>query len=250
MTQPPDASLTEHLDAFGAVFEDEIAATPTLEAAAQLFCDRFYATFVDFTVLVRVFGTFPYGTLSGADQIFAGTYLARGGEAPQLDERTPVLTLLGTRGIEEAWSSRLTSRDHRAIPLLSDEFVDDIPMIARLLGEIGFPRFANRAAWQFVTRDTIDVNGLFFVGDARTSTDERGRHIIPSTNFVERYGVKTVFGFGGPYTAEPTFLTAIVFARRALARSQATRFTPFIGDFKAATRQQVERGAIFSESGA
>jgi hypothetical protein len=250
VTQSPDASLSANLDAFGSLFESEIAAAPTLEAAAQLFCDRFYATFVDFTVLVRVFGTFSYGELTDADRTFAGTYLARDGEAPQVDDRTPVLTLLGTRGIEEAWCSRLTSRDHRAIPLLSDEFIDDIPMLARLLGEIGFPRLANSAAWQFVTRDTIDVNGLFFVGDARTSTDERGRHIIPSTNFVERYGVKTVFGFGGPYTAAPTFLTAIVFARRPLARSQAARFAPFIGDLKAATRQQVDRGAIFSESGA
>ena len=250
MTQPPDASLSEHLDAFGAVFEREIATAPTLEAAAQLFCDRFYATFVDFTVLVRVFATLSYGTLSGADRTFAGTYLARGGEVPQLDRHTPVLTLLGTRGIEDAWCSRSTSRDHRAIPLLSDEFVDDIPMIARLLGEIGFPRFANRGAWQFVSRDTVDVNGLFFVGDALSSTDERGRRIIPSTNFVERYGVKTVFGFGGPYTADPTFLTAIVFARRSLSRLQAARFTPFIGEFKAATRAQVDRGAIFSESGA
>jgi hypothetical protein len=250
VTQPPDASLSAHIDAFGAVFEDEIASAPTLEAAAQLFCDRFYATFVEFTVLVRVFGTFAYGELTAADRTFAGTYLTRAGEAPQLDDRTPVLTLLGTRGIEAAWCSRSTSRDHRAIPLLSDEFIDDIPMIARLLGEIGFPRFANRAAWQFVSRDTVDVNGLFFVGDARTSTDERGRHIIPSTNFVDRYGVKTVFGFGGPYTAAPTFLTAIVFARRALARPQAARFAPFIGDFKAATRSQIDRGAIFNESGA
>jgi hypothetical protein len=248
VTQPPDASLNDHLDRFSDVFDSELAEAPTLEAAAQLFCERFYATFADFTVLVRIFGTFSYGQLPGADKDFAGTYLARSGAAPQLEAGTPVLTLLGTRGIEEAWCSRTASRDHRAIPLLSDEFVDEIPMIARLLGEIGFPRLANRAAWQFVTRDTVDVNGLFFVGDAHTTTDERGRHIIPSTNFVERYGVKTVFGFGGPYTAAPTFVTAIVFARRALARAQTSRFAPLIGDFKAATRSQVDRGAIFSGS--
>jgi hypothetical protein len=240
------SSLNEGLDAFADGLESELSSMPTLADAAQQFCDRFYRTFQDFSVLVRIFGTFAYGELPPADRAFAGTFLTRTGTPPSLDDHTPVLTLLGSRGIEAAWGSRSTSLDHRAIPLLSDEFVDDIPMIARLLGEIGFPRLGSSpSSWQYVSRDTIDVNGLFFVGDARTATDERGRHIIPSVNFVERYGVKTVFGFGGPYTATPSFLTAIVFARRTLPRAATARFAPFIGDFKAATRGQVDRGAIF-----
>ncbi len=247
MNPPRDSPFTVGLDDFIARLDEELSNCSSLEQAGQRFCDRFYATFHDFTALVRVFGTFPYGQLPPDDRTFAGTYLAHGGERPDLDDRTPVLTLLGSAGIEAAWCARTTSRDHRAIPLLSDAFVDDIPMIARLLSEIGFPRLtSNRSAWQFVTRDIVDVNGLFFVGDARTTTDERGRTIIPALNFVERYGIKTVFGFGGPYTTSGTFLTAIVFARRTLERATASRFAPLIANFKDATRELFDRGSLFS----
>ena len=238
--------MSEGVDAFAELLEAKLTAAPTLAAAAQQFCDEFYTSFLEFTVLVRMFGTFAFGELPAAEQTFAGTYLARNGSPPELDAATPVLTLLGSRGIESPWSARETSRDHRAIPLISDDFIDDIPMLARLLGELGFPRLGvGRASWQFVTRDTIDVNGLFFVGDARTATDERGRHIIPSTDFVERYGVKTVFGFGGPYSATPAFLTAIVFARSTLPRTAASRFAPLMSDFKSITRERVDRGELF-----
>lgn len=246
MSTSPDASFTAHLNAFALGLGETLTSAPALSDAAQRFCDTFYSAFSDFTVLVRVFGTFSYAELAGDDRAFAGTYLARNGSPPALDGTTPVLTLLGSHGVETDWCARETSRDHRAIPLFSNEFVDEIPMIARLLGELGFPRLGDaRASWQYVTRDTIDVNGLFFVGDARTATDERGRRIIPSTDFVDRYGVKTVFGFGGPYTATPAFLTAIVFARQTLPRALAARFAPLMSDFKAATRGQIERGAIF-----
>ena len=232
---------------FWEAIEPELARCTHLDEAAQLFCNRFYESFVDFAVLVRMFGTVPLGGLPPADRVFASSFLDKGGTAPMFESQTPVLTLLGTRGVETSWCDRAKSRDHRAIPLLSNDFIDGIPMIARLLGEIGFPRLSRGpAGWQFVTRDIVDVNGLFFVGDARTTTDERGRHIIPSFEFVERYGIKSVFGFGGPYTATSTFLTAIVFTRRAIPRVVAGRFVQLIANFKAVTTPLLDAGALFS----
>jgi hypothetical protein len=232
---------------FWETIEAEVMACTHLDAAAQVFCDRFYETFLDFAVLTRMFGTVPLGELPPADRAFAATFLDKGGTKPIFESQTPVLTLMGTRGVEPAWCARELSRDHRAIPLLSNDFIDGIPMIARLLGEIGFPRLSSSpAGWQFVTRDIVDVNGLFFVGDARTTTDERGRHIIPSFAFVERYGIKSVFGFGGPYSATSTFLTTIIFTRQLIPRNTAGRFVQLIAKFKAATVALVDARALFS----
>jgi hypothetical protein len=234
---------------FWPTIEADIAACRSVDAAAQMFCDQFYRAFGSFTALVRMFVTSAVQDLPEAEAAFASTFLSRAGEPATLAPDTPVLTLVGTRGIEPAWGTVAQSREHRAIPLISDDFIDGIPMIARLLGEIGFPRLSGGpAAWQFVTRDIVDVNGLFFVGDARTTTDERGRHIIPSVDFVERYGIRTVFGFGGPYTATPTFLTAIIFARRPIDRAVAARYVHLIANFKAATRDLVTRNAVFSSA--
>jgi hypothetical protein len=42
------------------------------------------------------------------------------------------------------------------------------------------------------------------------------------------------------------FISAIVFCRDEIARSQAMRFIPLIGSLKAAMARLVNRGAIFS----
>jgi hypothetical protein len=223
-----------------------VESSPSLEAAAQLFCERFYAAFAEFAVLVRVFGTLPFESLGPADRAFAREVAERAASAERLEPATPILTLLGTYGIEPQWRDRASSQGHRAIPLLSDDFVGGIPMIARLLAEIGFPKLqSSGSAWQFV-RKVGREDGLFFVGDARSTTDERGRLIIPTVRFIERYGVRSVFGAGGPLAGEATFLTAIVFSRRTLLRAEAEPVVPLFANFKAGVAPLFARGAVFS----
>ena len=224
---------------------DDVSGLPSLCAAAQVFAERLYADYPTFAALVRVFCTLPLGTLPAEERAFAERFLEGTAEKTQIGAGTPVLTLLGTRGIEPRWSERTHSHGHRAIPLPSNAFIGEIPMIARLLGETGFPALEGGGAnWQFV-RKVSDSDGLFFVGDARTTTDERGRRIIPATDFVERYGIKTVFGFGGPYENRATFLSVIVFCRRTLLRSDAAKFIPLMNEFRSATTRLEREGAVF-----
>jgi hypothetical protein len=225
---------------------DDLRGCTTLEEATQQFCERFYREFTD-TTLVRVFGTVPLGRLGRRELEFIDSLVAREERPMRLAQGDPVLTLFGTRGIEPAWNSRETSTGHLAIPLSSEEFVAEIPMLARLLTELGFGSIRARdGSWQFVSRLPTGSDGLFFVGDARTATDERGRLIIPATDFVDRYGVRTVFGFGGEVAGQSMLLSTIVFCRGVLARNEAAAFVPLFGRLRDATRAVLERQAWFA----
>jgi hypothetical protein len=230
---------------FWAPVEAALERAASLEEAAQTFCERFYHEFAESAVLVRAFATLPFEVLPTAEAAFAQTLALATQNAPQLSAATPVLTLMGTYGMDPKWRVRRESRAHLAIPLLSDELVAEIPMIARLLREVGFPSLGSGAAdWQFVNRVGGD-DGLFFVGDARTTTDERGRPIIPSVEFIDHYGVKSVFGFGGPQSGS-VFLAVIVFCRQAIMRSNAVRFVPLIENLRVVTSRLLRERMLFA----
>jgi hypothetical protein len=230
---------------FWAPVEAALERAASLEEAAQTFCERFYQEFAESAVLVRAFVTLPFEALPAAEAAFARKLALATRNAPQLAPATPVLTLLGSYGIEPQWRVRLESRAHLAVPLLSDESVAEIPMIARLLREIGFPSLGSGPAdWQFVNR-VGGGDGLFFVGDAQTTTDERGRPIIPSVDFIDRYGVKSVFGFGGPQSGS-VFLAVIVFCRQTIMRSNAVRFVPFIENLRLVTSRLLRERTLFA----
>ena len=231
-------------------FRDTIASTldacSSLEEGAQLFARRFYEAYVQSAVLVRVFATFPFSHLSDPDRGSAAEFASRLRADEPIADGTPVLTLVGTYGVAEEWRSRTLSRGHRAIPLVSEAFVAEIPMIARLLTEIGFgdlPR--STSAWQFVRREA-GAAGLFFVGDARTATDARGRRIIPATDFVDEYGIATVFGFGS-YARAETALSVIVFSRDTLLRSDVEPYVELRQTLCAHAARWLDTGARFTQ---
>ena len=237
----------DDLEALWRGLEPALADVRSLEEVARLFTNALYERFESSVVLARVFGTVELHQLTADDRAFVERFAASVSGGEQLMDATPVLCLLASRGVEEAWNDRRRSRDHLAIPLLSERFVAEIPMISRLLNEIGFTPAWSGADSGFVTKTFANVNGIFYVGDARTAVDDRERSIIPASAFVERYGIRTVFGFGGSYLGRHMFISAIVFCRDEIARSQALRFIPLIGSLKAATTRLVNRGAIFAD---
>jgi two-component system, NtrC family, sensor kinase len=238
----------DDLEALWSALEPLLAGARSLEEVARLFTDALYERFASSVVLARVFGTVELQQLPADDRAFVERFAASvGGE--KLTDATPVLSLLASRGVEDAWNDRRRSQDHLAIPLLSERFVAEIPMISRLLNEIGFTPAWSGTDSGFVTKTFANVNGIFYVDDARTAVDDRERNIIPATAFVERYGIRTVFGFGGSYIGCHMFISAILFCREEIARSQALRFIPLIGSLKAATTRLVNRGAIFAAEG-
>ncbi len=222
------------------------ATCDSLEMCAQLFTRRIYEEYAQSAVLVRLFATLRFEQLQSKDRSIARDFAEQLDPGTHISDSSHVLTLLGTYGVEPRWRKRTLSRGHRAIPLLSHMFVAEIPMIARLLGEIGFDELGrSNSAWQYVRRVAGD-SGLFFVGDARTATDERGRRIIPATDFIDAHNVRTVFGFGSPGADAASFIAVIVFSRDTLLRSDAQRFATFDETLRVAAAPFVESGAIFS----
>ena len=190
------------------------------------------ATGQNANALVRFYKTHPYSQLDAGLQEFAQGIL--GSNAPSSDLRC--LTLLDTIGDEEQWNSRTRSAGHQAIPLASAEMVSGIPMIARLLSQFG-----------------IDVGSVMHpdagrIGDLSSKTFDTfyvpeavGSPYIPfQDDFVIRYGIKSVLGFGGVLSSGELFVV-IMFSKasipgetangfRNLAPSVKDAVEPFVGN--------------------
>jgi hypothetical protein len=226
--------------------DEELSPLPTLEEAAQRFCDILYTTFEESTVLVRVFATVPFAALPVTNRRFVeglvGTH-AR----DVLTPKTPVLSLLGTRGRAPRWNSRHLSEGHVGIPLASADFVEAIPMIASLIKQLGLAiERAEDVETAIVTQSLGQIAGVFYVDDAATAVDSKGRRIIAGREFVQEHGVRTVFGFGGAYGLTGTFVVAVLFTRDSVGRGQAERFMRLANQLKASTMKPVTRRHIFA----
>jgi hypothetical protein len=218
----------------------------TLEEAAQVLADLFFGRFAESTVLVRVFATVPFAELPEANRRFVLDLTEAKGVSALLEDTTIVLSLMGTHGVLAEWNSRHSSRGHVGIPLFSPAFVDEIPMIARLLKELGVSvEGLGAARSSIITRTLGSLNGIFYVADARTAEDEQGRRIIAAQDFVERHGVATVFGFGGAFLRERSFAAMVVFARETVPRETAEQLSPLASALKTATMQLVDEGRLF-----
>ena len=241
----------KYVDATAAVIdgiEQQISAGDSVEEAAQATATLLYETFEDTTVLARVFVTVPYARLPAPDQDFLRRLAAARGERA-LKPATPVLSLLGTRGIHPRWNDRHHSAGHRGIPLASMEFVESIPMVARLLKELGATlEWAQHLDTAVVTASLGPAAGLFYVEDAAQAVDQDGRRIITADDFVRDYGVRTVFGFGGAYPVLGTFVAAVVFSSETVPMREVDRFMRLANTFKAVTMRLVRDGRIFVPS--
>ena len=167
--------------------------------------------------------------------------------AGTVEDRTPVLALLGTAGREQAWRDRRMSVGHRAIPLLGAAFVRGIPMIAKLLADLDVSLASLDAGLALDTRQLLGgKNSSFFVADARSTEDDQGRRVVPNRAFVDAYGVRTVFGMGGSYV-DGTLAVAVVFTSEVIDRLLAVdRFLSLIANFKMATGKAFARGHVYA----
>jgi hypothetical protein len=216
----------------------------TVEEAAQGFATTFFETFTS-VVLTRVFMVVPFAQLPARERAFA---MRVAGEDPRLRMTTPVLVLLGTRGRESAWNDRTCSSRHLCIPLVDRTFVEAAPMVAKLLADIDVDLAALDDGRPIVTRRLLGgKNGMFYVPDAATAMDGRGRSIIADRDFVAQYDIHTVFGMGGAYI-DGSLVISIVFATEKLDRFVVDRFPSLIGSFKIATAPLVGNRSIFNEA--
>ncbi len=167
--------------------------------------------------------------------------------ASDLKGTTPVLSLIGTHGQEEDWCDRRKSQGHVGIPLISSAFVGAIPMISRLLNELGIPLDWVDSHDSEIIIETIGSSvGLFFVENAAEATDDQGRNIIAAQDFVSSHNVRSVFGTGGAYSGGQ-MLVIVAFCRDVFSRATAESFLPLASLFQSKTTALVETGSIFSE---
>jgi hypothetical protein len=222
----------------------DLNKAPSAAQAAQVFCSAIRERWGDVFPLVRLYLTTPLHALPKFNRDFVADLVKGAGvEAPR--DTTPVLSLLGTSGVEAAWNDRRRSKGHISIPLLSSRFVQGIPMISRMLQQLeaGVDWLDSQDLKQ-VEAAATRLAGLFYVKDAATETDRQGRKIIPAQDFVSAHGIKTVFGIAGGYPSG-NLAVAIVFAKENLDETVCKNFKGLINVFKAATLSAVMGGRVF-----
>lgn len=205
-----------------------IADARSLEDAARSVCEYLSAELTGpnglrACALVRCYKTHPYGDLEPELKEFVKASL--GDDAPRASVKC--LTLMGTAGEEPDWNSRHRSKGHKAIPLPRPDIVEQAPMIAQLIREFGLDLSEVVDPGKGVVRDLMGKTyGVFHVAEARGS-----RFIPAQEDFVLRYGIRSVLGFGGSLTGGDLF-AIILFSKVSIPEASADRFRTIALDVK------------------
>ena len=226
---------------------ERVSGHAALDHAAQQYMSILYETFSESIVLARLFATISFGELPETNREFVMGLAESAGIAGLIENRTLVLSLLGSRGHKSEWNDRRNSQGHVGIPLASSDFIEKIPMMSRLLKQLGAGiDWIDTNDTELVARVFENLSGVFYVRNARVEVDKQGRKIIAAQDFVEAYNIKTVFGIGGCYLGTSLFFTTIVFLREFLEKDMVDRFMLQANKFKTATLDIVDEGKIFA----
>ena len=207
---------------------------PTMEATLRRICGFFYDELRDADqrracALVRAYKVHPYRELPSDLQGFAGRALASSGTDLKPSGATRCITLLATVGDEDPWKDSRRSLGHQAIPLASEEMVQRAPMISQLIRQFGLnPSDIVRPRGEVVRDLEGKTYGVFHVEEANGSP-----HIPAQATFVQRFGIKSVLGFGGSVVGTDLF-AVILFSRAHISVQAADRFRTIALDVKAA----------------
>ncbi|HEX8633361.1 MAG TPA: hypothetical protein VF703_04340 [Pyrinomonadaceae bacterium] len=220
-----------------------------LQAAAETCARLLYEEFTESLVLARVFVTLPLSNLPARDKAFVAALTDAKAITPLLDEKTQVLSLLGTYGAQPEWRDRYQSQGHLGIPLVTAAFVESIPMVARLMSDMGIGSdWFDKFEPDILVKNLGRAAGVFYVREARTRLDAHDRKIVSAQDFVAAHDIRTVFGLGGSYL-NGSFITMIFFTRETIEQPQAEAFMLLVNTFKTATLKLVMDGAIFPRAG-
>jgi len=187
----------------------------------------------------------PYAKLPPGDRDFVSRLADANGGSAKLSGKTLVLSLLGTAGVKPEWNDRLNSKGHLGIPLLGAAFVSGLPMVSRLMSDMGLGLdWLETQDTEIVVKTLGRLARLFYVSDAAHSQDQQGRNLVPAQDFVSANGVKTVFGVGGGYM-NGTFVTTIFFTKELIDKAVAEQLPTLITAFKTATLNAVMAGRFY-----
>lgn len=225
----------------------ELEMKRSIDKSAQAFTELMYNEFSESIILARLFFTIPFVNLPDENKGFVMN-LAKSAEITDLiNDQTLVLSLMGTSGVKLEWNDRKKSKGHVGIPMASNDFIQEIPMMSRLLKQIGVDlSWIEKGDSHIVSNTFGKIGGVFYVEDAKTEVDTRGRKIIAAQDFVEAEGVKTVFGIGGGYIGGAAFAVTIIFLREVIKKEIAEKFLYSIIRFKTNTNGLMNKGKLFS----
>jgi len=201
---------------------------PTLEASAQRVCRFLYDELRGpdtqrACALVRCYKTHAFGSLDPELQQFARALMD--GVEPRSTMKC--LTLMATVGQTASWNSRFLSQGHRCIPLPSPDIVEKAPMISQLIKELGLELSSVLQPSPDVVKELAGKrHGVFHVEDAAGSP-----YIPAQQEFVEKYGIRSVLGFGGMIGTGDLF-AVILFATVHVPANTAQRFRTLALDVK------------------
>lgn len=223
-----------------------VAGTKTFEDASQKLVDMFYEEFKDSLSLVRLFVTVPFDHLPPFQKKFVSNLAQKKGMGKELKGDTLVLTLAGTRGAKPEWNSVQKSQGHVGIPLISSQFLGEIPMMSRLLQSIGVNlNWFDEQDTKIVIKKVASLSGVFYVGDAQTEIDSMSRKIISAQEFVKENNIKTVFGLGGAYLNK-AFATMICFTKENVPKNIPELLISLMSFFKKDTAEFILKEKIFN----
>jgi len=165
--------------------------------------------------LVRLFKTHPYAELDEELQAFARGMLDTPVESPAMK----CLTLLGSAGAKPEWHSRKGSTGHKAIPLPSEHFIEQVPMVRQLVQQLGLTVNTVLGPDPAVLVDLAQTTyNVFFVPEAVGS-----RYVPAQQEFVIPFGVRSALGFGAMLPSGNLF-AIIMFVRASLLPETAEMF--------------------------
>ncbi len=164
--------------------------------------------------LVRMFQTKAFKDLDDELQQIARAVCAE----HELHGDTLCLVLRGTTGLDPKWNDPLRSDGHRVIPLPSVQTVEQLPMIAQLIRQLGFD-----------VGGIIEGQGKLLMSNVGTSIfhvpQAVGSEYIPAQDsFVVPYGIESVVGFGDLLPSGDLF-AVICFSRVPINSETAVLFS-------------------------
>lgn len=166
-------------------------------------------------ILVRFFKTHPYEELDEELRIFARGMLGAPPESPAMK----CLTLLASAGVLPEWNSRKFSTGHKAIPLPSDHFVEQFPMVRQLVQQLGLEVNTVLQPDPEVLVDLAQKSyNVFYISEAVGS-----QYVTAQQEFVIPYNVSTVLGCGGILPSGNLF-AIIIFSKVHFPRETADLF--------------------------
>jgi hypothetical protein len=225
--------------------EVELKECASLSEASQKFVELLFDELSESAVLFRVFGTVAFGALPDKDRQFALALARERNCESSVQDETTVVSLLGTRGKRNPWNDRYASRRHLAIPLTRASFIKTIPMVARLMSDMGTGlEWVEKQKLNMVVRSMGRMARVLYVEDAREVNTGDGFKVVPDQDFVAQNRVRTVLGLGGAYL-DRTIVTVILFTSELIPNGRVEKLMPLVHAFKVATMKNVMQGRVY-----